>query len=250
MLQGLYESASGLLAMQQLEQDAAVNTANANTPGFQQEIPAFNEFLAGQAELVAGNQVTGTVGGFALGVGVQAVESNTTPGAIVVTGRNLDVAPSPGVWLEVRTPAGVLATRDGQLQVNQAGVLVSSTGYPVVAVGGGIIRTQGATGLGIATDGTVSQNGAAIGQILLQTVGGNAQDLRPSAQAGLYTVGAGARLAAGGGVTPGAYVASNATLNRTAVQLEQALSGYQANEEVQNVAAQDFMSLMSRGLTP
>lgn len=79
-----------------------------------------------------------------------------TPGAIQTTGRDLDVAIQGKGWIAVQAADGSEAyTRDGGLQTNQNGMLITHSGQPVLG-DGGPISIPADTRVTVAGDGTVS----------------------------------------------------------------------------------------------
>ena len=107
------------------------------------------------------------------GTRVAAVEttigSDFTPGPIVATGRDLDVAIQGAGWLAVQAADGAEAyTRAGSLQVAPDGTLTLPNGLPVLGEGGPIVVPANAA-LTIAADGTISARTA--GQSATNAVG-------------------------------------------------------------------------------
>lgn len=81
---------------------------------------------------------------------------NFNPGSMNTTGRDLDIAITGEGFLAVETPDGNEAyTRAGNLNVDNAGVLRTGTGYAVIGDGGPIIIPDAAK-VDIGKDGTVS----------------------------------------------------------------------------------------------
>jgi flagellar basal-body rod protein FlgG len=64
-------------------------------------------------------------------------------GVLRQTGNSLDVAIDGDGFFSVRTPEGVLYTRQGSLTLNEEGVLVTRDGYPVQGEGGEITLEEG-----------------------------------------------------------------------------------------------------------
>lgn len=135
-------------AKQAMEQQAttANNLANVNTTGFRAQldqfraVPVLGEGLLPTRAFV----VDSTVG------------SDLSAGSIQKTGRDLDVAIQGSGWIAVQAPDGSEAyTRNGSLQMNENGVLQTSTGLQVLGDGGAISIPPGSQ-LGVAKDGTVS----------------------------------------------------------------------------------------------
>jgi flagellar basal-body rod protein FlgF len=121
------------------------NLANVSTTGFRADLAAFQT-----------REVDGT------GWASRAYATNTTTGwndqsgALVSTGRDLDVAINGSGWLAVRAPDGTEAyTRAGDLQIDATGSLRTGAGYEVLG-DGGPITVPPHTSLFIARDGTIS----------------------------------------------------------------------------------------------
>lgn len=86
-------------------------------------------------------------------------------GAIQQTGNPLDVAIDGPGFFTVQTPRGQRFTRNGALQVNAAGELVTSDGYRVQGEQGPIILQPQDRGITIARDGTITATGGNRGKL-------------------------------------------------------------------------------------
>jgi len=78
---------------------------------------------------------------------------------------------TPSTW---RFPAKVfhgpvawrpLYTRNGSFHLAADGTLATADGYPVSGAGGAVLRLQASGKIEVSGDGTVSQNGQAVGQL-------------------------------------------------------------------------------------
>jgi flagellar basal-body rod protein FlgF len=78
------------------------------------------------------------------------------PGPIQQTGNPLDVAVQGDGFLAIQTPQGERYTRNGALQLNANGELVTSQGYQVLGDGGPIQLQQQDSNVAISAEGTVS----------------------------------------------------------------------------------------------
>src|SRR5690606_15307606 len=88
------------------------------------------------------------------GTRVVATERVHTQGNLQNTGNSLDIAIQGRGFLQVEMPDGTFAyTRDGSLQVDQNGQLVTAGGYPIQPP---INIPDNALSITIARDGTVS----------------------------------------------------------------------------------------------
>jgi flagellar basal body rod protein FlgG len=77
-------------------------------------------------------------------------------GPIEQTGNPLDIAMSGKTFLTVQTPGGERYTRNGALQINAQGQLVTSEGLPVLGQNGPIVFQPGDREVSISSDGAVS----------------------------------------------------------------------------------------------
>jgi flagellar basal-body rod protein FlgF len=81
---------------------------------------------------------------------------DTTSGALLTTGRDLDIAVNGQGWIAVQGPDGQEAyTRNGNLQVDATGNLLTSTGQQVLG-DGGPINVPPYTSIFFARDGSIS----------------------------------------------------------------------------------------------
>jgi flagellar basal-body rod protein FlgG len=136
MLRAFSTSATAMSAQPTLVDVIANNLANINTTGFKKSQAAFQDLLyiklkdAG-AEVVSGLK---SPSGLEVGSGVRmaATMKVFTNGSLDNTNRPLDIAISGEGFLQVSMPNGdIRYTRDGSLQLNADGELVTSTGYRI-----------------------------------------------------------------------------------------------------------------------
>ena len=123
----------------------ANNMANVNTSGFRADLAYFKSV---------------PVGGDGLPTRVHAITekpvSDFTPGAIIETGRNLDIAIKDQGWIAVQTQEGRQGlTRAGALQVSATGLLQTKRGDLVLG-NQGTIAIPPAQKINIGSDGTIS----------------------------------------------------------------------------------------------
>jgi flagellar basal-body rod protein FlgF/flagellar basal-body rod protein FlgG len=130
----------------------ANNVANVNTNGFKADKPLFEEYLASNAHedlfsrpdrRVSFVQDRGTYRDFSQG----PTEETKNP---------LDVALDGNAFLAVQTAAGERYTRDGGLQINAQGQLVTASGDAVLGTSGPIVFQTGDKDISITLDGSVS----------------------------------------------------------------------------------------------
>ncbi|MEL6619136.1 MAG: flagellar hook-basal body complex protein [Pseudomonadota bacterium] len=136
-------------------QVVANNIANAATAGYRQEGVIFSEY------------VRGVEGGASLSMGQGNVrQTSFDQGALQSTGGTFDLAIEGEGFFLVATPDGERLTRAGGFTPNGAGDLVTFDGYQVLDAGGApVFIPPNAKSLTISPDGTISADGALIGQI-------------------------------------------------------------------------------------
>jgi flagellar basal-body rod protein FlgF len=134
------------------------NIANVNTNGFKADRSLFEEFLTsgahednfkGKDRRVSYVQDRGTFRDF-------------SQGGLQQTGNPLDIAISGNGFMVVQAPGGERYTRDGNLQINSTGQLVTNTGSPVLGNSGPIVFQPTDHDIVVSPDGTITvQEGAA-----------------------------------------------------------------------------------------
>ena len=177
MNQGLYISAMGAATSMHRQDIHANNLANVNTVGFKPLLAAVRQRDVARVEdglfHLPSNDLLERLGG-----GVQAMPErvNFAQGSIEVTGNNRDVAIQGEGFLMVRDSThgdstSTRLTRDGRLTRNAQGFLVlATTGQPVLDSGNGPIRIPDEAPVKIDADGTITQDGRAIGRLALVSV--------------------------------------------------------------------------------
>jgi flagellar basal-body rod protein FlgF len=130
----------------------ANNIANVNTAGFKADQSLFEEYLQSGAHednfkpsdrRVSYVQDRGTYRDFSQGPAEQ-------------TKNPLDVAITGNAFLVVQTAAGERYTRDGGLQMNSQGQLVTASGNPVLGTSGPIVFQPTDHDINVSPDGTVT----------------------------------------------------------------------------------------------
>ena len=141
----------------------ANNIANIDTNGFKADFSLFEEYLMpGTRE--GGFRVADSRVSF---VHDRGTLIDLNQGALQRTGNPLDVAINGDGFLVIQTPQGERYTRNGALQINPQGELVTSEGYQVLSDAGPIAFQPQDTGITINQEGTVSvKNGANATEII------------------------------------------------------------------------------------
>ena len=130
----------------------ANNIANLDTTGYKADGSVFHEFLMPVAR--AGN-FQGPDQRLSY-VHDRATWHNFRPGRDPPTGNPLDVTIDGDAFLVVQTPRGERYTRNGALQINATGELVTSAGDRVLGDGGPIQFQSTDNNISINPDGTIT----------------------------------------------------------------------------------------------
>src|SRR3954469_4217918 len=130
----------------------ANNIANVNTTGYKSDNTVFHEFLMPG---VSANQFRGADRQVSF-VQDRATWIDFSQGAVQSTGNPLDVAVSGNAFLTVQTPRGERYTRNGALQINAQGQLVTSEGLQVIGQNGPIVFQPNDRDISIGVDGLIS----------------------------------------------------------------------------------------------
>ncbi len=143
---------SRLVALEREIDVVANNIANLNTAGFKSDGVVFQEYVD---ETASSGDPTSTDSQVSFVYDV-ATWIDLGQGAMERTGNALDVAIDGSGFLAVQTPAGERYTRNGALQVNANGELVTSAGFEVLGASGPITLQPTDHDITISPDGTIS----------------------------------------------------------------------------------------------
>ncbi|WP_147111880.1 flagellar hook-basal body complex protein [Tateyamaria sp. syn59] len=143
---------SGLMREMQI---VANNIANSATTGYRQEGLVFSEY------------VQGIEGGASLSMGHGNVRHTSfVQGTLTQTGGTFDFAIEGDGFFLIQTPEGERVTRAGNFSPNAEGDLVTPDGHAVLDAGGApVFIPPGAKSLSVSPDGSISADGAFVGQI-------------------------------------------------------------------------------------
>lgn len=158
MIPALWVARTGLDAQQSQLDVISNNLANVSTNGYKRSRAVFEDLLYQTVRQpgAQSSQQTQIPSGVQYGTGVRPVATVKmhTQGNVQHTGASLDVAIQGEGFLQVTMPDGTVAyTRDGSLQKDSQGQIVTASGYPVEPA---ITIPATATSVTIAKDGTVS----------------------------------------------------------------------------------------------
>jgi flagellar basal-body rod protein FlgF len=149
------------MALQRELDVVANNIANLNTTGFKADGAVFQEFLMPVARA---DQFLPPDRRLSF-VQDRATWHDVSQGTVQQTGNPLDVAIDGKAYLAVQTPKGERYTRNGALQINGQGELVTTEGYKVVGETGPIVFQPGDTNVSISREGTITvREGTAVAE--------------------------------------------------------------------------------------
>jgi flagellar basal-body rod protein FlgG len=158
MIRSLWIAKTGLDAQQTQMDVISNNLANVSTTGFKRARAVFEDLLYQTIRQpgAQSSEQTQLPSGLQIGTGVKpvATERVFTQGNLQQTGNSRDVAIQGNGFFQVLMPDGTTAyTRDGSLQTDANGQLVTASGY---AIQPAITVPADTQSLTIARDGTVS----------------------------------------------------------------------------------------------
>ena len=130
----------------------ANNLANMNTSGFKADGAVFEEYVSPTARA---NNFPATDSRISF-VHDRATWMDLSQGPLERTGNPLDVAINGKGYLAVQTPRGERYTRNGALQINNSGELVTAEGFQVMGESGPITFQPKDRNITISQDGTIS----------------------------------------------------------------------------------------------
>ena len=177
MIRSLWIARTGLDAQQTSMDVIANNLANVSTNGFKRARPVFEDLLYQTLRQpgAQSSQTSQIPSGLQIGTGARPVSTARihTQGSLQQTGNDLDLAIDSAGFLQVLLPDGTTAyTRDGSLQKDNQGQIVTSSGYPIQP---SVTIPSNALSVTISRDGivTVTQPGSSattqVGTIQLAT---------------------------------------------------------------------------------
>ena len=170
MNSGFYAACAGLRAQSQALEVVAHNLANLNTAGFRGQQTTFQSLVAMSRPGVP-NVLSSVLNSATNNFGVlEGTHLDMTAGSLEATGNPLDVGIEGSGFFAIQTAGGVRYTRNGNFQVSRSGVLVTAAGNPVLsdpALGANGVINVPVGAVSIASDGTLSVNGAVAGGIQL-----------------------------------------------------------------------------------
>ena len=260
-MQALHTAATGMAAQELNVQVISNNIANLRTTGFKKQTAAFQDLIYEHVRRVgaqASDQGTILPVGVDLGGGVKTVGTprSMTQGTLSQTGNDLDLAIGGEGFFKILMPDGSFQyTRDGTLQMDNQGRIVTSQGNPVQP---GITIPTNASGISVNQQGQVSvtlpgsNTSTVIGQIGLtrfinkaglQPVGNNQFIDTPSSGAPQDGI---ANAEGLGSITQGSLEQANVDVVSEMSDLIAAQRAYEMNAKV--ISAADQMMQSTTGM--
>jgi len=216
MIQGMRISAAGAQAQSLRHDVIANNLANVNTTGFRRQLA-----------IIGADPTEPTATGAAALV---ATPAETGYGALLPTGRSLDLAIEGDAWFVVGAGSETCYTRAGQFDLDDDGYLVTADHqFRVRGVGSQDILLDRSLPFTVGEDGRVLQNGSEVAQLDLASFRDpdalvNAGGGRMKAPAGVTATGTHA-----GVVRQGYLEHSSVVAVRELVSMMEAYRAYEAN---------------------
>jgi flagellar basal-body rod protein FlgG len=173
MNRGIFATLSGAMAQEYRFQVLANNIANLKTTGYKRVETAFGAIMAARAMSLGGpfapSAASRTWFSAANGPGERVfvtprgLSTNLSEGELVKTGNQFDVAIQGTGFFEVKTPQGLLYTRNGAFHLDGQRRLVTASGDPVMGNKGPI--TLGRGEVRVEEGGRILVNGVEAAQI-------------------------------------------------------------------------------------
>ena len=162
MNSGMYSACAALSTRMQSLDSIAANVANSSSTGYRAQTTSFGTALAQAAHHGKLSSLNQSANSFSQ---LTSSQLNQAQGMLTRTDNELDVALQGSGYLKVQSGSTTAYTRDGSLQLDSTGKLVTSMGDEVLGEGGPITLSRGP--VSISTDGTITQNGAIAGKLVI-----------------------------------------------------------------------------------
>jgi flagellar basal-body rod protein FlgG len=243
MLEAMNTAAAGMAAQQQKLDATANDLANTNTTGYKHQRVGFRDLVYEQTGRSSAQ-------GVRTGAGSAAVDAGRafSQGVLQRTDRMLDVAVQGQGFLRIKLADGRQAlTRDGNLHVDGAGNLTTSSGglvQPAIKIPDGVTEDQ----IVIGTDGTVTAAGRRVGRLELVTVRAQAGLISAGDNAFITSAASGAAIAAprATSLTQGALESSNVDIAQAMVEIIESQRAFQLSSKA--IATADEMMGIANGV--
>ena len=172
MIQGIYQGAASMSALEKWQTAISENLAAGSVAGYKKEDTSFSGLAAGATRVTADD--------FDPAVGLAMPQANGKlnmgQGPLLQTGKDMDLAVQGAGFFQVQTTGGGKAyTRNGEFHIDATGKLVTNQGNAVLGDSGPIATDPSLGAVTINHTGDISQNGTPIGKIPLYDVGANGE---------------------------------------------------------------------------
>lgn len=158
MINGVYQNAASINALQTWNDVIAQNIASATKPGSKGKSISF------EAALPAGSATDGSVARMPKMV----TTTNFDQGEVRITGLETDFAiKGPGLFQFVRPDGQMVYSRDGGFKLDREGTLVNKQNFPVMGLNGPVRLLPENGNLVAESDGTLWQGDQEVGQLAL-----------------------------------------------------------------------------------
>jgi flagellar basal-body rod protein FlgF len=237
MIKALDSSRQAMQVQLRRHEVTANNLANVNTPGFKRELSMVTALEA---------PASGDAGPGAQSAPRELLvegRPNLAGGSLSATGNPLDVALAGEGFFQVQSPDGARLTRDGSFTLDPQGLLIHSSGYPVL-VDGGSVQLSGLPS--ILQDGSILDGENPAGQLSIVKVGEGGHLMREGEN--LFRVEGGTEEMEAGDiqVASGFLEGSNVDPIREMVNMIQAFRVYELAQKAANAADQTLQIAVNR----
>lgn len=242
----LYNAAGAMRAMDRWQETISDNLAAASSAGFKKYQTHFSAATGGS--MTGGVQNGGPNAAGRVGLPLAQSSTDFSSGSFKPTGLATDLAIEGPGFFQVRLPDGTMAfTRDGELQWNAQGELVTQEGYSVVGQGGPIFKDPNREGpISVSAGGEISQGGVPLGRIQMVEFDDPARLNRISAN---YFTANDPNLQAGEAqnslVRQGFLESSNASVIEEMAHMMTAMRVFEANQKVVQMHDQNMGKAIS-----
>lgn len=164
MVKGLYTAASGMMLQLSKQDVIANNIANSSTSSFKRQLAVSSAYPVMPLARTEGKRME-ALGNLGSGAVLAGIYNDFSPGSIIQTGNEADLAVGPESFFVVETPQGERLTRSGSFKVNFDGLLSTGQGYPLLDEYGDYVYVE--PGFAVDIQGNVSVDGITVHKLKL-----------------------------------------------------------------------------------
>ena len=256
MLRGIYSSATGMEAHEDMQEMIADNLANANTTGYKAISHSYKSYADTALTDTASSQ---PIGDISHGVEPYSTNFNFMQGPVRETGNPLDIAVQGEGFFPLQLQDGRIAyTRNGHFTLDQNGFIVNQHGEYLLDQGLSpiFLGVQGIRDLTILRNGSVVANGDIVAQInvfefpkdaAITRMGGDKYMPADSSLTMKNTMNNNEFNVVNATIVQGFIENSNVSSVKTAAEMVQVMRGYEANQKALKVQTDSLQMLMDIG---